>query len=326
MPQKEASNFKLRTFTENDYDGIVALRNSLYPNHPTTVKMVCHHDKTHKGKIKKKRFVFEEDGTIIVCAGYSQFFDAYHPQKFVIYIHVGNHHIGRGYGSASYNFLIEQLKQYDPIKITSEVNEIHMRGIHFLEDRGFIMSMKEQESQLDLIVYKPEKYQDEIARVLNQGFRIVTLSQFRKEDNKADHKCWKFERVVSPDMPWTDPITVPEFDHYKEHLLAHPHFNPDSWFIVLDGKTMVGLNNLWKTSIETIISTGLTGVLRKYRRKGVATALKHTNLAWAKKQGYKSIRTNNVDSNEGMLSINLKIGFKFMPAWLVVDKIIKEKK
>ena len=320
MPQKKASNFKLRTFTENDYDGIVALRNSLYPNHPTTVKMVCHHDKTHKGKIKKKRFVFEEDGTIIVCAGYSQFFDAYHPQKFVIYIHVGNHHICRGYGSASYNFLMEQLQQYDPIKIISEVNEIHMRGIHFLEDRGFTMSMKEQESQLDLTVYKPEKYQDEIARVLNKGFRIVTLSRFRKENKKADYKCWQFERVVSPDMPWIDPISVPEFDHYKEYVLAHPHFNPDSWFIVLDGKTIVGLNNLWKTSMKNIIGTGLTGVLRKYRRKGIATALKHTSLGWAKKQGYTSIRTNNVDSNEGMLSINLKLGFQFMPAWLVFEK------
>ena len=53
MPQKEASTFKLRTFTENDYDGIIALRNSLYPKHPTTVKMVRHHDKTHKGKIKQ---------------------------------------------------------------------------------------------------------------------------------------------------------------------------------------------------------------------------------------------------------------------------------
>ncbi len=98
MPPKEASNFKLRTFTENDYDGIVALRNSLYPNHPTMVKMVRHHDKTHKGKIKQKRFVFEENGSIIVCAGYSQFIDAYHPHKFVIYIHVSDNHINRGSG------------------------------------------------------------------------------------------------------------------------------------------------------------------------------------------------------------------------------------
>ena len=325
MPQKQSSHFKLREFTENDYDGIVALRNSLYPKHLKTVKMVRHHDKTHREKIKEKRFVFEEDGNIIVCAGYSQFIDAYHPQKFIIYIHVKCDHINKGYGGASFNFLIKQLEQFDPIKITSEVNEIHPRGVSFLKERGFTVSMKEQESQLDLTSYKPEKYQKEIERVTDQGYRIITLSQFRNEDKKADYKCWQFERVVAPDMPWTDPITVPEYDHYKEYLLAHPRFNPDSWFIVLDDKTIVGLNNLWKTSMKKIIGTGLTGVLRNYRRKGIATALKHTNLAWAKNQNYESIRTNNVDSNKGMLSINLKIGFKFMPAWLVLDKIIKEK-
>ena len=326
MTQKQSSNFKLRLFTENDYDGIVTLRNSLYPNHLKTVKMVRHHDKTHKGKIKQKRFVLEEDSAIIVCVGYEQFIEAYHPRKFVIYIHVNSNHINKGYGGASYDFLMEQLQPFSPIKITSMVNEIHSRGVLFLENRGFTMSMKEQESQLDLTIYNQEKYKKELDRVLNQGFRIVTLSQFRMEDKKADYKCWQFERVVSPDMPWTDPITVPEFDHYKEYLLSHPRFNPDSWFVVLDNETIVGLNNLWTTSMKKIISTGLTGVLRKYRRKGVATALKHTNLAWAKNQGYESIRTNNVDSNKGMLSINLNIGFKFMPAWMVFDKIIKEKK
>ena len=29
------------------------------------------------------------------------------------------------------------------------------------------------------------------------------------------------------------------------------------------------------------------------------------------------------DDYEGMLSINLRVGFKFTPAWLVYDKIIK---
>ena len=50
MPQKQASHCKLRVFTENDYDGIVALHNSLNPNHLKTVKMVRHHDKTIKEK------------------------------------------------------------------------------------------------------------------------------------------------------------------------------------------------------------------------------------------------------------------------------------
>ena len=323
MPQKQASHFNLRTFTENDYDGIVALRNSLYPKHLKTVKIVRHHDNAHKGKIKEKRFVFEVDGIIIVCAGYSQFIDAYHPHKFIIYIHVSNDYINKGYGSISFNFIMKQLQKFDPIKITSEVNEIHSRGIRFFKDRGFTVSMKERESQLDLTAYKPEKYQKEIDRVLNQGFRIITLSQFRMENKKADYKCWQFERIVAPDMPWTDPITIPDFNHYKEYMLSNPRFNPDSWFIVFDGNTIIGLNNLWTTALKKVAGTGLTGVLKEYRRRGIATALKHTSLAWAKRYGYDSIKTNNVDSNEGMLKINLDAGFKFMPAWLVFDKITK---
>ena len=320
------SDFKLREFHENDYDGIVSLRNSLYPDHPKTIESIQHYDNSHKGKIKQKRFVFEEEGVIIVCAGYGQFLESFHPQKFVIYIHVHKDHINKGYNIASYNILIAELHQFDPIKITCEVNEIHPHSVRFFKARGFTVSLKEQESILDLSTYNPQKYQHKIDRVLDQGFRIITLTELRKVDKKADYKCWEMEREVAPDMPWIDPIIIPEYDHYREYMLAHPRFNPDTWFIALDNTIIAGLNNLWKTPIKTVVSTGLTGVRRKYRKRGIATALKHTNITWAKKSGYQRIRTNNVDSNKAMLNINLGIGFKFIPAWLIMDKIIKGKK
>ena len=320
------SNFELRPFTDDDYPGIVTLKNALFPNHPSTVEQMRHNDNSHLGKIQQKRWVFEQNGNIVVSSIYTQFFEAYHPKKFVISIYVLPDLQGKGYGAFSYNYLIEKLEPFNPIKITSEVNEIHVRSIRFLEDRGFRNTMKEQESKLDLTAYDPLKYQSEIDRVLDQGLRIVTLTEFRKEDERADYKCWGLEREVAPDMPWTDPISIPEYDHYQEFVLKSPKFNPDSWFIILDKTMVVGLNNLWKTPQETIISTGLTGVLRKYRRKGIATALKHTCLIWAKNQDYKFIRTNNADTNEGMLSINLRVGFKFMPAWLVFDKILCDDK
>ena len=38
---------------------------------------------------------------------------------------------------------------------------------------------------------------------------------------------------------------------------------------------------------------------------------------------FKFIRTYNVESNKGILSFNLRVGFKFMPYWLIFDKVLK---
>jgi len=318
------NNFKLRPFQDDDYGGLVVLRNIIEPDHPKSVDQMRHSDKTHEDKIRQKRWVWEKDGAIAVSALYTQFFEAYHPQKFAFFIHVHPDLQGQGYGSSSYDHLMQEIKPFVPIKITTQVRENHPRGIRFMEDRGFTNTMKEQESKLDLTAYDPSQYQNEVNRILDQGFRILTLTELRREDEGADYKSWELEREVAPDMPWTDPISIPEFDHYQAYILEHPRFNPDSWFLVLKENYLAGLNNLWKTPDKKVVTTGLTGVRREYRRKGIATALKHTCLSWAKERGYKWIRTNNADSNEGMLSINIRVGFKFIPAWLVFDKVIKE--
>ena len=178
------SNFKLRPFQDDDYGGLVALRNIIEPDHPKSVDQMRHSDKTHKDKIRQKRWVWEKNGDIAVSALYTQFFEAYHPQKFALFIHVHPDLQGQGYGSASYDHLMQEIKPFDPIKITTEVRENHPRGIRFMEERGFTNTMKEQESRLDLNAYDPSQYQNEVDRVLDQGFRIVTLTELRREDER----------------------------------------------------------------------------------------------------------------------------------------------
>ena len=82
------NNFKLRPFQDDDYGGLVVLRNIIEPDHPKSVDQMRHSDKTHEDKIHQKRWVWEKDGAIAVSALYTQFFEAYHPQKFAFFIHV----------------------------------------------------------------------------------------------------------------------------------------------------------------------------------------------------------------------------------------------
>ena len=326
MSNKINHEFNLRPFTEDDFEGLITLKNLLYPDHPLSLAGFCHHEKTRTAKIQHKHWVWEKDKIILCSALYTQWEDIYHPQKFVIKIYVHPDHQRQGYGSFCYNHLIRELEPFDPIKITAIVHEPHTHSIHFFENRNFKITIKERESSLDLTDYKPKLYHEKVDYVLQQGFRIITLSEFRLENKEADFKTWELERDAAPDMPWTDPITIPEFDVYIKTVFINPKFNPDSWFLVLWGNKIVGLNNLWKNEIDKVINTGLTVVRREYRRKGVATALKHTSLTWAKNQGYEWIRTDNADANKGMLSINVRAGFKFIPAWLLFEKFLKEEK
>ena len=320
------SKFNLRPFQATDYEGLAVLRNLLYPQHPISVESMRHNDKTRENKILHQQWVWEHNQSILCTALYTQWEDSYHPQKFVIKIYVHPDHQGAGYGTICFDHLMNELRQFNPIKITTQIHEPYQQSIRFFELRDFKNTITERESSLDLTTYNPTAFEADINRAIQQGFRILTLSEFRKEDERADYKVWELEREVSPDMPWPDPITVPDYDTYSKQVLHHPKFNPNSWFFVMDGDQITGLNNLWKSEIKDVINTGLTGVHRKYRRKGVATALKHISLTWAKNQGYKWIRTDNAATNEGMLNINIKVGFKFMPAWLLFEKIIKEEK
>ena len=278
MSNKANSDFKLRLFTKHDSGGFLALKHLLYPDPLLSLESFLHHEKTRSAKIQHKHWICEKDNGILCSALYTQWEEIYHPHKFVITIYVHPDKQGQGYGALCYDFIQKELVFVDPIKITAQVHEPHIHSIRFLENRGFKNTIQERESRLDLTIYNPKLYQGKLDYVLQQGFRIVTLSEFRKEDNKADYKTWELERDAGPDMPWTDPITIPEFDVYRKTVIANPRFNPDSWFIVLDSNRVAGLNNLWKNEIEKGINTGLTAVRREYRRKGVASALKHTSL------------------------------------------------
>ncbi len=317
-------NFSLRPALDDDYGALAVLRNLLYPQHPSSVKSMRHGDETRDKKILHQQWVWKKDSSILCSALYTQWEEIYHPQKFVIKIYVHPKQQGGGFGTICYDFLIDKLKPFDPLKITTQIHEPHQQSIRFFEKRGFKHAATEKESSLDLTAYNPAKYEDEITQIDQHGFRIITYSDFRKDDKKADYKVWEFEREVSPDMPWPDPIEVPEYDIYSKQILHHPKFNSDAWFLVVDGDHIAGLNNLWKSEIPKGINNGLTGVRREYRRKGIATALKYNSLTWAKNQGYDWIRTDNADTNEGMLSINIRAGFKFMPAWLVYEKVLRE--
>lgn len=70
----------------------------------------------------------------------------------------------------------------------------------------------------------------------------------------------------------------------------------------------------------------MTGVIRDYRKRGIATALKVRALTYAKERGAPAVRTWNEVNNDGMLGINFRLGFVRQPAWIEMGKTLKAEK
>jgi predicted GNAT superfamily acetyltransferase len=54
----------------------------------------------------------------------------------------------------------------------------------------------------------------------------------------------------------------------------------------------------------------LTAVKRAWRGRGVARALKATQIAWAKANGYEELRTTNDERNAPIRRLNAEFGYR----------------
>jgi mycothiol synthase len=85
---------------------------------------------------------------------------------------------------------------------------------------------------------------------------------------------------------------------------------PAGSFVALAGDRIVGYAGLlaWNGDSERA-ENGLTVVDRDWRRRGLATALKQRQLAWAAANGIREVVTWTQTGNEGMRIVNAGLGY-----------------
>jgi GNAT superfamily N-acetyltransferase len=129
-------------------------------------------------------------------------------------------------------------------------------------------------------------------------------------------ECWL-------DVPLPEPPTVGRFEEFASRFDS-PNYEPRAHFIALDDGKYVGLAGFWISSVQKEkLYTGLTGVVRSHRRKGIATALKVRAARFARDYGATIIETDNEEHNP-MFDLNLELGFVAQPAWLDFRKVLRE--
>jgi RimJ/RimL family protein N-acetyltransferase len=196
-----------------------------------------------------------------------------------------------------------------------------VRLVGFLERRGFVEDLRVWLSSCDLTTFDPSPLAEAEAALAKQGIEIRSLAELGLNDSTVRRKLydlWSEVRQDVPNPPGEVRVEVSAEHFWERHL--EPHLLPDGYLVAIDGDQYVGTSQLWRSPEPDVLRTGLTGVRRAYRRRGIAFALKVRALAFAKQQGYQRVFTANESNNRGMLGINEQLGFEKYPAWLHYTK------
>jgi GNAT superfamily N-acetyltransferase len=315
-------SLRIRDFAPADYPALCSIGKAVEPDSPTTVDELRFEDVHQDPKCHWQRWVAEWAGEVVGSGGYSQPSGMYHPRKFVVSLSVYPDFQGRGIGSELYDTLMRALAPFDPLLIRTYAREDSPRSPRFLADRGFQEEMREWESRLDPRLFDPALFRKAEERVRAQGIEIRTLRELEADPDR-NRKVHALDSELERDVPGPDPPTPVPYEVWLEASLGSPNLLPDGWFVAVHGQEYVGYSNLWSSKASDVLHTGLTGVRRDYRRRGIALALKVRAIRYAQERGAPEIRTWNETGNEAMLSINLRLGFVKQPAWIAFAKVLR---
>jgi mycothiol synthase len=305
----------IRPFAPADYPALAEIWNVSYPDYPTTPDELRIDDQQREKRCRRERWVGEVGGRVVGFGGFDQPATMYHPRRFSLVLNVLPDFQRCGIGSALYDRVAAELRQFDLLSLRAIAGEGMAGRIRFLEARGFREEDRCWESQLAVLEFDTSSFAGAEERIRTQGVEIRTLHELEAEPDR-DRKLHELVSEVQADMPSPEPYTRLSYEAFLKRMRKDQSLLPDAFFVAVDRGNYVGVHFLRRVPGSLALMTGDTGVTRTHRRHGLALALKLRGIMHARAHGHPLIRTLNHSSNRSILALNQQLGFRRGPTWV----------
>ena len=214
----------------------------------------------------------------------------------------------RGNGTALLETLGTWLRERGCAEATSTVAEDDEASLSWAFGRGFVEVGRNSVLALDLTA----------VAVLDpappEGIEIVPWA----ERPDAAQGMYEVYCESAPDIPGEEE-EPPEFDAWLATDMQGLSDRPEATFVALSGEDVVGYAKLSiSASRGDVAWHDLTGVRRAWRGRGIAGALKRTQINWAKANGFRHLKTHNEERNEPVQRLNRRHGYRQEPGSVTV--------
>lgn len=242
------------------------------------------------------------------------------PGRFYLRVVVMPEARGRGLGTQMYEAALRTACEHGATHIESRVYETDSASLKFAEARGFTIVHHNFTSTLDLTSFDEHLFDGLMTRVRDQGFRFFSLAEVGvTEENK--HKLYEVNRAAALDNPGNDGV-FPDFYAFSKDVFEASWFRADTQLLASHGDRWVGISAVGFYPENGYAYNAFTGVLREYRGRGLAQALKLQTILMARRQGMRYIRTRNDSKNAPMLAVNRKLGYRPEPGYYELLRVL----
>ena len=265
----------------------------------------------------RNRLLLYEDSLLIGAMHYSQGRDKNQRTTFFT-LNIDPEHNTQQSREILYNRMLKEIKSFSSNKMLTSIYDHPNYDLikQFLIDKQFKLVQTNREYSCDITKINLKKYKPLIEKLEKEGVKFYDSKQemlnFPDHYKKLEELEWKY----SQDFPIPDGIehTRLPFDRFMK--LVHDYYENCygvDIVAVLNGK-YIGSTDLEvypKTEPHKAWTGGL-GVLKDFRRKGIATALKIKAIERLLEKGITEVRTDNEENNP-MYKINVALGFEPVP-------------
>jgi GNAT superfamily N-acetyltransferase len=225
----------------------------------------------------------------------------------------------RGIGATLYRALLEFTGEQKGSTLAGVVRDDSPDSLRFAEQRGFRIDRHVFGSTLDPAAFDESRFAGTVDAVQAAGIRFFSFADLEGtlEQQRA---LYDLNTLTALDVPGSEPDGIRPFEQFRKEVFDAFWFRPDGQIIAADGDRWVGLAALGEIA-PGVMYNMMTGVVREYRGRKIALALKLLGIAFARRRGATLIRTNNDSLNQPMLAINRKLGYQPGSGWY---RLLKE--